>query len=207
MILAIIQARMSSQRLPGKVLMDIAGKPMLQWVIEAAMQAKMIDKVVIATSDQPEDKAVTDIATNHVNVFPGDLNDVLGRFYQAALCYMPSHIVRLTGDCPRMKPGIIDTAIRYHLEGDYDYTTNRPNFPSGLDVEVFTMDTLLRAAKLATDPYDREHVTPYMKNRNLFKVGTIIGLEYEGHPDDKLSVDTQEELEKARKLMGEKQHG
>ena len=205
MILAILQARMSSQRLPGKVLMEIAGKPMLQWVIEAAQAAKTVDRVLVATSDSAEDMELFKSVNSLVDVYRGDLNDVLGRFYKAALYYKPSHIVRLTGDCPMMRPEIIDKVVQHHLTYNRDYTTNRPYYPSGLDVEAFTMNTLVKTAKLASDPYDREHVTPYMKERARFDVGKVAG--YERNPGEKLSVDTQEELEKVRKLMGEKQDG
>lgn len=200
MILAVIQARMSSKRLPGKVLMEINGKPMLQWVIEAAQAAKMVDRVVVATSDRAEDNELFQSINAFVDVYRGSLDDVLGRFYRAALFYKPSHIVRLTGDCPMLKPEIIDATIRRHLEGNYDYTCNFdfPTVPNGngLDVEVFTMDTLLRAAKLATSDYDREHVTPFMRT---FRVGKFVEFE---RPDSKLSVDTQEEFEKMLNFRG-----
>lgn len=213
MILSIIQARMSSKRLPGKVLMKMNGKPMLQWVIEAAQRARLVDKVIVATSCNKKDEAIIEFAGNFVDVFPGDLNDVLDRFYQAALRYKPSHIVRLTGDCPMLRPETIDETVRFHLMGGHDYTCNfdyrtiddadirmfktmRIGAPSGLDVEVFTFNTLVRAAKLATLEYDREHVTPFMRS-NLFKVGR-----YMNHDlgDIKLSVDTREDFERVTGL-------
>ncbi len=198
MILAIIQARMSSTRLPRKSMMPICGKPMLQWVIEAAQSTEMVDKVVVAISNKPEDEYIADFAVNYADVFPGDLEDVLNRFYRASLFYKPRHIVRLTADCPMSEPGIMDEVIKEHLSHGYDYTSNRPWFPSGLDVEVFSFDTLLRAAKLATSPHDREHVTPFMKS-GLFKWGGYRN--YEGDKDAKLSVDTLDDFKRVEKEM------
>lgn len=205
MILAIIQARMSSTRLPGKSMMPICGKPMLQWVIEAAQKAKQVDKVIVATSNRPEDKQIIDFAGSHAGVFTGDLEDVLDRYHQAALAYKPTHIVRLTSDCPMSQPEIIDDVVKEHLLRGYDYTSNRPWFPSGLDVEVFSFDTLLKAGKLATEPHEREHVTPYMKKKH-FRRGEYRKYEqwYEenyGRAEEKLSVDTLEDYWKIKTVM------
>ena len=199
MILAVIQARMSSQRLPGKVLMEINGRPMLQWVIEAAQAAKMVDRVVVATSAEKISEAINELCENiKIDLCIGSRDDVLDRFYQTALYCNPSHIVRLTGDCPAMDPLIIDMTVRHHLEGGYDYTSNRPAYPSGLDVEVFSMDTLVRAAKLATSREHREHVTLFMQDRALFRVGRL--MDYDG-PDGKFSVDTQDEFDACNEMM------
>ena len=208
---------MSSKRLPGKVLMPLHGKPILQWVIEAAIGAKLVDQVVVATSTNKEDQEI-DIICNklpRIPCFRGSLDDVLDRFYQAALHYEPIHIVRLTGDCPMLKAGIIDDTIRFHLAGNYEYTSNFQNktfetfdganasfFESrvigtdGLSVEVFTMAALFRAAKLATSRYDREHVTPYIRR----SVYTGVFLDYL-ISDQKLSVDTPEDYERIKGLM------
>jgi spore coat polysaccharide biosynthesis protein SpsF (cytidylyltransferase family) len=200
-ILAIIQARMSSSRLPGKVLLPIGGKPILHWVIQAAKQAKLVDEVIVATSYNTEDERIVDYAAGYVEVFPGELEDVLGRFYEAALLYQPLHIVRLTADCPMGNPEIIDATIRLHLREGNDYTTNSgfPGcFPDGQDVEVFTMETLTRMAKLATLPHDREHVTPFMRESGLFKVGM---LQCTDPTDKKYSVDTREDYERVKEEM------
>lgn len=202
MILCIIQARMSSTRLPGKVLMPIAGKPILQWVIDAARNSKLVDTVVVATSTEPEDDQIADYAsTKYVLFHLGKLNDVLDRFYRVALEHKPTHIVRLTADCPMLDSRIIDRTIQCHLMGNYDYTHN-VGFPDGLDVEIFTMQALTRAAKLATEEYDREHVTSFMRNEMLFKVGEYRKLEIKNitkeYRLEKYSVDTPEDYERIK---------
>ena len=195
MILAIIQARMSSTRLPGKVLMPIAGKPMIKWVIDAALAAKLVDEAVVATSDRPDDEAIIDYVVEYVDVFPGDIDDVLDRFYQAALCHHPAHIVRLTADCPMSDPAIIDEAVRFHLEGLHDYTRNCKD---GFDVEVFTYEALLHAAKLASMPHQREHVTPYMREDPCLVKGELY---LPRNKSGKYSVDTEEDFERVEEEM------
>lgn len=160
MILAILQARMSSTRLPGKVLMPLMGEPMLLRQIERIQRSSLIDKLIIATSDQPEDAPV---AALWPDSFRGSLNNVLDRYYQAALPYDPDYVVRLTGDCPLADWGVIDRCIQVAYDHGYASNTINPTFPDGLDVEVFHSDALWEAWNEATDPYDLEHVTPYMK--------------------------------------------
>lgn len=199
MILAIIQARMSSNRLPGKVLMDIAGKPMLERVVNVAKDAELVDDVCIATSGGADDRQIVKLAERmDVKFYTGDLKNVLERYYYAALQYMPAHVVRLTGDCPLLQSALIDEVIRHHLRYNYEYTSNNDFVPSGMNVEVFTMNALTRAAKLAVDPYDQEHVTPYMQN-SWFDKGEYPN--YDG-PNVKLSVDTPEDYERINKLAG-----
>ena len=192
MILAIIQARMGSTRLPGKSLMAFHGKPMVQWVIEAAQQATKIDKVIIATSTSEEDKPLVKFASQFVDVFTGSLYDVLGRYYWAALQYKPDHVVRLTGDCPLLMPRLIDGVIELHLRQKNGYTWNRDSWPSGFDVEVFTFDVLQKAYIEATTAYDREHVTTYIRNWQL--VGKI-GSYGDGKFPGKWSIDTMADYE------------
>ena len=204
MILAVLQARMSSVRLPGKVLLPIGGKPILQWVIEAARAAKLVDSVVVVTSSEDSDLPISEYCLeHHIPHRAGSLNDVLDRYYRTAIYYKPSHIVRLTADCPMSDPEIIDLVITDHLIRDNDYTTNSgfPGcYPDGQDVEVFTMDTLTRAAKLAVDPYEREHLTLYMRNAEMFKVRRV----YCPEPTDKkFSVDTRDDYERVKEEMEE----
>jgi len=148
MILAILQARTSSSRLPGKVLKPILGKPMLLLQIERVRRARKIDKLVVATSNDPSDDGIEALCKQHgIDCFRGSLNDVLDRFYRAALTYNPEHIVRLTGDCPLIDPELVDSIIDMHLEGNYDYTSNaiQMTFPDGLDVEILTIKVLKEA--------------------------------------------------------------
>jgi spore coat polysaccharide biosynthesis protein SpsF len=165
MILAILQARVSSTRLPGKVLKPILGRPMLSLQIERIQRSNRIQELVLATSDKESDTALEDLGKEcNVEVFRGSEGDVLDRFYRAALPHSPSHVVRLTGDCPLTDPEIIDKVIALHVDGAYDYTSNviPPTFPDGLDVEVFRMSALEEAWKEARLVSEREHVTPFI---------------------------------------------
>lgn len=168
MILGILQARASSSRLPGKVLLPILGRPMLARQLERLRLCRSMDKLVVATSEDPSDSAVADLARKEgLQAFQGSLNDVLDRFYQAAAPHKPDHVVRLTGDCPLADPALIDDIVRVHLEEGNDYTTNavEPTFPDGLDAEVFRFRCLEEAWKEARLPSQREHVTPFINRQ------------------------------------------
>jgi spore coat polysaccharide biosynthesis protein SpsF len=172
MILAILQARFSSSRLPGKVLKPILGKPMLLHQIERVQHSKMIDKLVVATSvDSSDDNIEKMCIDNNIEIFRGNLNNVLDRFYQCSKCYDPSHIVRLTGDCPVTDWQVIDQAIESHLSTESDYTSNilPPTYPDGMDVEIAKMSALKEAWKCAVLPSELEHVMPYIRNNLKFK--------------------------------------
>lgn len=165
-VVAILQARVSSSRLPGKVLRPLLGKPMLQHQIERILQSKLIDKLVIATSEQPEDTPLESLAYHiGIDCFRGSLEDVLERFYRAAVVHSPTHVVRLTGDCPLIDPNVVDKVIRHHLLSKADYTSNGspPTYPDGLDVEVMKFAILEQAFEEAVIPSEREHVTPYTR--------------------------------------------
>ena len=175
MILAILQARTGSRRLPGKVLKPILDRPMLALQLERVARARRIGKLVVATSLDPSDdplKALCDML--RVPCFRGDLSDVLSRFYHAARAYLADHIVRLTGDCPLADPSVIDRVIDFYLGGKYDYVSNTlpPTFPDGLDVEVFSFKCLDEAFHEATLPSHREHVTPFIYSQPVrYKAG------------------------------------
>lgn len=167
MILAILQARTSSTRLPGKVLKPILGQPLLWRQIERIQRSSKITKIVVATSTASSDDAIEALCREHsVECFRGNLEDVLDRFYQAALFYKPDHIVRLTGDCPLTDPEIIDRVISLHIELMADYTSNaiEPTYPDGLDVELVSFQALKEAWLEARKPSEREHVTAFFQN-------------------------------------------
>ncbi|QLE59138.1 cytidylyltransferase domain-containing protein [Nostoc sp. TCL26-01] len=175
MIIAILQARVTSSRLPGKVLKPILGIPMLVHQIERIKQTKMIDRLLVATSlditDDPIEQCCQQIG---IECFRGKLDDVLDRFYQTASSIFPEHIVRLTGDCPLCDPELIDKIIIHHLTGNFDYTSNtvKATFPDGLDVEIFRFSCLEQAWKEANLPSQREHVTPFIHSQpHRFHVG------------------------------------
>jgi spore coat polysaccharide biosynthesis protein SpsF (cytidylyltransferase family) len=165
MIAAIIQARMGSTRLPGKTMMKISGKPLLFHVIERAKRSKLIEKIIVATTDGKEDDAIEKKSVEYgASVFRGSRDDVLDRYYQAARKYKADVIVRITADDPLKDPEVVDKAIKSFLSGKYDYVNNfsEPTYPEGLDVEVFSFSALEKAWKEAAKPSEREHVTPYI---------------------------------------------
>ena len=163
MILAVLQARLRSRRLPGKVLLPLAGAPMILRQVERVRRAERIDRLVVATSDQPsDDRLAQTLAEAGVETYRGPLDDVLARFVGALDAWPADHVVRLTGDCPLIDPGLIDATIDLHLKAGADYAQNRlvdKGFPKGQDVEVITAAALRRAAANASTPEEREHVT------------------------------------------------
>ncbi len=175
MILAILQARVSSTRLPGKVLKPILGRPMLELHLERLSRLKKADRLVVAASSEPDDTPIAHLCHRlDVACARGSLNDVLDRFHTAARAYGADTIVRLTGDCPLADPAVIDDGIDYFCRNRYDYVSNCTvrTFPIGLDFEIFTIDSLREAWREAFLPSEREHVTPFMKNhRERFSVG------------------------------------
>lgn len=177
MILGILQARVSSTRLPGKVLKPLLGQPMLLRQIERIQRAKKIDQLIVATSQDTSDDPLAQICQkNDISYYRGSLKDVLDRFYKIAVQYQPEHIVRLTGDCPLIDPEIIDLVIETHCQGDYDYTSNtiEPTYPDGLDVEIFTYETLRTAWEKANTTAQREHVTLYIHRQpKVFRLGCV----------------------------------
>ncbi len=163
----IIQARMASTRLPGKVLRLILHRPMLDYLIERVNFMHTPHSLIIATTTNPRDDVIESFAkTSNTLLFRGSEEDVLDRYYQTCCVYPADIIVRITSDCPLMDPVIIDHALhqfqnnRSHL--DYLSNTLHRTFPRGMDIEVFTFEALEIAAKEASNSYDREHVTPFL---------------------------------------------
>ncbi|MDD4286965.1 MAG: glycosyltransferase family protein [Candidatus Peribacteraceae bacterium] len=174
---AIIQGRMSSKRLPGKILMDIEGSPLLAHVIRRAEAANIFDTVVFATSTNKEDDPVAEYCTaNGKKCFRGDLNDVLERYYQAARTYEAEVVTRLTADCPLLDPAVVKKVVQTFDPNRYDYVSNaiQRTYPDGLDTEVFSMAALTRARNEAKLSSEREHVTPYIhKHPELFRIAHV----------------------------------
>lgn len=173
-ILAIIQARSGSQRLPGKTLLCLEGKTVLEHVIDRVQESRLVSEVIVATTVSRRDlKIVRLCAEQGVRVYCGSEDDVLDRYYQAARVFGAGHVVRITADCPLMDPAVIDSVVRLHLKTRADYTSNviKATFPDGEDVEVFTFPALQRAWLKAVLPSEREHVTPYItKHPASFKL-------------------------------------
>ncbi|MNR75300.1 3-deoxy-manno-octulosonate cytidylyltransferase [compost metagenome] len=175
--IAIIQARMGSSRLPGKVMADIGGQPMIHRVVSRAQQAKRLDAVLVATSDHPSDRGLAEYCRQlGIACFQGSEHDVLDRYYQAALASEADVIVRLTADCPLLDPHVIDQVVASFHEGGADYVSNTLtcSYPDGLDTEVFHHDALAQAWKEATLTSEREHVTPFIhKQPQRFRLRNV----------------------------------
>jgi len=168
--LAILQARMTSTRLPGKVMAPVLGEPMIGRQIERVRRARRLDQLIVATSNDPSDDPLAAyVESLGMTAFRGSLTDVLGRYRAAAELFPQARtLVRLTADCPLADPGVIDAVIAHHRATDADWTTAMPQtrtFPHGLDVEAIRPAALFEAAERASDPYEREHVTPYIYRR------------------------------------------
>lgn len=162
---AIIQARVGSTRLPGKVLFEVGGRPMIAVMLERLRCARSLDGIVVATGETGEDDAIVAVVEELVvPVFRGSDDDVLGRYAAAAAAFDADVVVRLTGDCPLMDPEVVDMVVDARAEGGLDFCTNilPHTWPDGLDVNVFSRSVLEAAAREATLPSDREHVVPWM---------------------------------------------
>jgi len=175
-ICVIVQARMGSTRLPGKVMKDIVGKPLLLHVLERIKRIKTKDTIVVATTTSKEDDTIVDVVTDYdrtITIFRGSSQDVLDRYYRAAAHCKADVIVRITADDPLIDPKISNTVIETFLKNQCDYCCNNMprTYPYGLDTEVFSFESLERAWKKAHTPHEREHVTPYIRgNPDKFKL-------------------------------------
>jgi spore coat polysaccharide biosynthesis protein SpsF len=179
-VVAIVQARMESKRLPGKTLVDICGKPLLVHIIERIKRCSTIQTIAVATTSAPVDKVLIRLADKMgVSSYAGASEDVLDRFYYAAKLFKADVVVRITADDPFKDPRIVDLVTRRLLysSGELDYVSNTiaPTYPEGLDVEVFTFAALERAWHDACLDSEREHVTPYIwKHPELFRLYNVV---------------------------------
>jgi len=202
-VVAVIQARMGSTRLPGKVLMDIAGKPMLWHVVDRVKRCKTIDQIVVAITEKEENKAIIELAKKcGVETFAGSEEDVLGRYYQAARRFNADVIVRITSDCPLIDPVIVDKLVDYYRDNidKIDYVNTAPSFPEGVDTEVFGFNALEVTWKNAKKRYEREHATIYMhENPAIFRLATIENDKDMSHV--RFTVDRMEDLIVVREIF------
>ncbi len=208
-IIAIIQARMGSSRLPGKVLMPICDQPMIAWVIKRASRSRLLDEIIVATTtDKSDDDLVKYCEENGTVTFRGSPQDVLDRYYKAALSSSANIIVRLTADCPLLDGALIDAVIQPVLAGQVDFCANRlpppfkRTYPIGLDVEVVTFPALEKTWSEAAQPYEREHVLPYIYTHpELFRIKVL------DHDNDlgnqRWTVDTPKDLEFVKAVLKE----
>ena len=205
-VLAIVQARMASSRLPGKVMADIEGEPMLGRVVDRARRAKCLDEIIVAATTDPGDSEIVQFCERReITVFKGHPSDVLDRFYRCAASEQADVIVRLTGDCPLIDPDLIDLTTKVLLDADpaLDFTANRlpqsRTYPIGLDTEVCSFRALEIAWKEADQRYQREHVMPFIyEHEDRFRIRVI---EYEKDLGEmRWTVDTPEDLELIRQV-------
>ncbi|MFX1282102.1 MAG: cytidylyltransferase domain-containing protein [Promethearchaeota archaeon] len=198
-IIAIIQARTGSTRLPNKVMKTINGITILELMINRVTPCKLLRKVVVATTTNKQDLPIINLCDKlDVDSYQGNEEDVLDRFYQCAKLYTPEAIIRLTSDCPLIDSQWIDKLIQFYLDhkNEYDYFSNclEPTLPDGLDVELIPFRTLKKAWGEAKKGYEREHVSPYIyKNPNLFRLASLRNdVDYSYH---RWTLDTPEDFE------------
>ncbi len=204
-IVCIVQARMGSSRLPGKVMMDLLGEPMLVRDINRLRRAKTLNEIVIATTIETADDVIQELCgQRHWAWFRGSEQDVLDRYYKAARAYRADIVVRITSDCPLIEPTIVDQVVSHFFTNSdrLDYVSNRipqPTFPIGLDTEVFSFQALQQAWQEDDNPGYREHVTPFMyMNPSMFRIEGITNEVDTSHM--RWTVDTSEDIEFVRKI-------
>tara|TARA_B100000900_G_C20592588_1_gene722153 strand:- start:2193 stop:2915 length:723 start_codon:yes stop_codon:yes gene_type:complete len=195
-ILAIVQARMGSTRLPGKVLKKVCNLPLIQILFERLNQSEKINKIICATTTNREDDLLEKVISKiGFDVFRGSEKDVLRRYYEVAKMYNAKNIVRITGDCPFVDPNIVDEVINLFIKTNSDYCSNviPPTFPDGLDVEIFNISTLEKTYLNAISPKHREHVTTYMiEDQSLQKANFFHSVD---HSEKRWTLDYEEDFE------------
>ena len=201
-IVAIVQARMGSTRLPGKVLKEVLSRPLLSYQIERMAQSRLIDELVIATTPNSNEPIIELCKKENVSYFIGSEKDVLERYYLAAKQHQADIVVRMTSDCPLIDADIVDNVINMYKNNNFDYVSNTQirTFPRGMDTEVFSFSALERAYKEAKIEYEHEHVTPYLYlNAEKFKIGQYI--QDQDFNEIRLTVDTPEDSELIKRLF------
>jgi len=201
----IVQARMGSSRLPGKALKEALEKPLLGYLVDRLRLVNAADDIIIATTTDAKDQVIVDFCQSEkVPIFRGSENNVLDRFYHAALAFQADTVVRITADCPLIDPVLIDEAIQFYHEKrpQHDYVSNAyvRSFPLGMDVEVFSFKSLAQAAEEANLEEEKEHVTPFIYRRpHRYNVGIISHEPNLSHY--RLTVDTEEDFQLVKKLI------
>jgi len=203
-VVLINQARMTSTRLPGKVLKPVLGKPLLAYQLARLQRAKRVDEIVVATTLNAADDPIVDLCRElGVSVYRGDELDVLDRYYQAAKEHAADVVVRVTSDCPVIDPAIVDQVIAAYASGGYDYIANtrERTYPRGMDTEVFSMRALTEAWQEGRLPYEREHVTPFLyRHPERYRIGNVAsGRDLGQH---RWTVDTPEDFDLIERIIG-----
>ena len=201
---AIVQARTTSRRLPGKVLLPVEGKPMLIRQLERVCRAESLDEVVVATSTDSTDDDIGEVAdAQGIRVVRGPLDDVLARYVLAADMTDAEVAVRITADCPLISPSVIDQVVGTFHASEFDYVSNTltPTYPDGLDVEVTTARAFRRVSQLSGDEAEREHVTLGIYRRpEEFALGNVVDPSGFDHSTLRWTVDEPEDLNFARSI-------
>jgi len=201
-VLAIVQARMDSTRLPGKVLKKVNGKSLIEILLHRLSKSGKINKILLATGkNSANDILAESVEKLGYEVFRGNEEDVLDRYYQAAKPHHPKTVVRITGDCPIIDPVVVDKVIKLYEENEVDYAcnTNPPTYPDGLDTEVFSFHALEIAQKHATTVHEREHVTPLIRNSEQFRRFNLTG--EADHSGDRWTVDDPEDFQIIEQIL------
>ena len=202
-VVVIVQARMSSTRLPGKVMRQVLGKPLLAYLVERLQRIKNSHQLVIATSTAPEDDVIaTFCEQNKVDCFRGSLFDVLDRYVQAARKNHADLVVRICSDCPLFDPAVAESVIEqaFHTAADWTSNVTQRSFPRGMEVEVCRMHALEQAHQESSRPEEREHVTPYLyRHPELFSLSHYVRVP--PLPDYRLCVDTIEDFQLIKNIL------
>jgi spore coat polysaccharide biosynthesis protein SpsF len=198
-IVTVIQARSGSTRLPGKVMMDILGKPLLLRMVERVQQSKLAGTIVVAITTKHNDDIIEEICKGaNLLYYRGNENDLLDRHYQAGRLYDADAVVKIPSDCPLIDPKVIDKVLQYYLDNKFDFVSNLhpATYPDGNDVEVMSSQTIEKAWQNATRTLEREHTTPYIwENPGLFKIANVAwesGLDYS--MSDRWTIDYPEDF-------------
>lgn len=204
-VVIVDQARMTSTRLPGKIMKTVLGKPLLEYQIERLQRSREATELVIATTTNSTDDILADFCRAHgVGYYRGSESDVLSRYYEAAKAFGADIVVRVTSDCPVIDPAVVDEAVRYYLEhqADFDYVSNTQmrSYPRGMDAEVFPFRVLEQAFHEGKLKYEREHVTPFLYlHPERYRVGQVrFRVDASRH---RWTVDTPEDFELVRRII------
>jgi len=201
----ILQARVGSTRLPSKVLKSMAGRPMIQWIIERLQGCRKADTLILATTTLKQDKPLIELAEKlNIDVFCGSELDVLDRYYQCALEYNLDHIIRATGDNPFVDTEGCDKLIDFYINNQLDYAFFSDEYPLGVGTEIFSFSTLQRTWLEGHAPHHREHVNEYIiENLSIFRNSSIAAPPEKSAHDLSLTVDTIEQFELADKIYND----
>ena len=204
-IICIIQARMSSTRLPGKVLKKISGKPMLWYILNSLQYSKTLDHIVVATTKKKIDDQIVELCNKmNISVFRGNEKNVLNRFCEAGKKYDATHIVRISADCPLIDPTIVDKIVKKSILQNTDYVSNTlpKTYPMGYEVEVIKFSELLKSEKMTNDFGDQEHVTLFiMRHPKIFSHYNVVAPNLLKKPKIRVCVDTKEDFSVIQKIV------